>query len=58
MEFTVEEIIERYSKQNKHCMRKILLKIEYECFSSGNNLSKRRNELTKTQREKSNLSTD
>ena len=52
MEFTEAEIIERYSKQSKHCTRKIRLTIEYECFSSGNNLSKRKNELTKTQREK------
>ena len=37
MELTEDEIIQRYAKQCKHCLRRTLLPYEYEwtCFSCG-----------------------
>ena len=49
-----DQIIEKYGKNCGHCKRNTLLPYEYEftCFSCGYNVCKRKNELSKIQREK------
>ena len=57
MELTEDEIIQNYAKKCGHCSRNTSLPYEYEwtCFSSGFNLIKRKHELTKIQRKKTNF---
>ena len=57
MELTEDEIIEIYAKRCGHCNRKTLLPYEYEfaCIVCGFNVSKRKHELSKTQRKKINF---
>ena len=57
MELTKDEIIKKYGKNCGHCNRNALLPYEYEftCFSCGYNVNKRKNELSKLQRNKINF---
>ena len=57
MELTEDEIIHRNGKHCGHCNRNTLLPYEYEftCFSCGYNVNKRKHELSKIQRKKSNF---
>ena len=57
MELTEDQIIEKYAKRGGHCNRITLVPYEYEftCFSSGFNVIRRKHELSKTQRKKSNF---
>ena len=57
MELTEDEIIEKNAKKCLHCNRNTLVPYEYEftCFSCGDNVIKRKNELSKIQREKINF---
>ena len=57
MELTEDEIIQKYAKGSGHCNRNTLLPYEYEwsCFSCKYVVSKRKNELSKTQRKKINF---
>ena len=57
MDLTEDEIIEKYAKRCGHCNRNTLLPYEYEftCFSCGNNVNKRKHELSKIQRKKINF---
>ena len=57
MELTEDEIIQKYGKFCGHCKRNTLLPYEYEgsCFSCNYVVSKRKNELSKTQRKKINF---
>ena len=57
MELSEDEIIQKYGKNCGHCRRNTLLPYEYEwtCFSCGYNVNKRKNELSKIQRKKSNF---
>ena len=57
MELTEDEIIQKFGKNCGHCNRNTLLPYEYEytCFSCGCNVSKRKHELSKTQRKKGNF---
>ena len=57
MKLTEDEIIEKYAKQCRHCNRNTLLPYEYEfnCFSCGYNVNKRKHELSKIQRKKINF---
>ena len=57
MELTEDEIIQKYAKRCGHCKRNTLLPYEYEwnCFSCGYNVNKRKNELSKIQRKKMNF---
>ena len=52
-----DEKIEKHGKNCGHCNRNMLLPYEYErnCFSCGFNVHKRKNELSKIQREKNNF---
>ena len=52
-----DEIIEKYAKQCRHCIRNTLLPYEYEytCFVCGYNINKRKHELSKIQRKKINF---
>ena len=54
MELTEDEIIENDAKKCAHCNRSTLLPYDYEfiCFSCGYNVTKRKHELSKIQREK------
>ena len=54
MQLSEDEITYRYGKQCGHCNRNTLLPYEYEftCISSGNNVIKRKHELSKVQRKK------
>ena len=54
MEITEHEIIENYGKQFGHCFKNTLLEYVYEfiCVSCGYNVTKRKHELTKSQRKK------
>ena len=47
MEVTEDEIIQKYAKICHHCNRNTLLPNEYEynCFSCGYNVNKRKHEL-------------
>ena len=57
MNFSEDEIIQKYAKRCRHCNRNTLLPYEYEftCFSCGYNVNKRKNELSKIQRKKINF---
>ena len=57
MELTEDEIIQKYGKHCGHCKRYTLLTYEYEftCFSCGYNVSKRKHELSKIQRNRINF---
>ena len=57
MELTEDEITQKYGKNCGHCNRKTLLPYEYEwtCFSCGYNVNKRKHELSKIQRRKTNF---
>ena len=57
MELTEDAIIEKYGKRCGHCNRNTLLPYEYEftCFSCSYNVSKRKHELSKIQRNKINF---
>ena len=48
MELTEDKIVEKCGKQCKHCTRNTLLPYEYEwsLFACGNNVTKRKNDLT------------
>ena len=54
MELTEGEIFKKNATQCGHCSRNTLLRYEYEftCISCGFNLTKRKHELTKIQRNK------
>ena len=49
--------MQKYGKQCGHCNRNTLLPYEYEwtCFSCGDNVNKRKHELSKIQRKKINF---
>ena len=53
MELTEDQILEKYAKQCRQCLRTTLLRYEYEwtCVACGYNVI-RKNELTKIQRTK------
>ena len=57
MELTEDEIIQKYGKHCGHSNRNTLLPYEYEftCFSCGNNVNKRKHELSEIQRKKINF---
>ena len=57
MELSEDEKIKKYAKNCGHCNRNTLLPYEYEfnCFSCGYNLIKRKHELCKIQRKKINF---
>ena len=57
MEMTEDQIIEKYAKNCGHCNRITVLPYEYEftCFSCGYNVNKRKHELSKIKRKKSNF---
>ena len=57
MELTEDEIIEKYAKHCGHCNRNTLLPYEYEftCVVCGYNVMKRKHELSKIQRKKTNF---
>ena len=57
MELKEDEIIQNNAKRCGHCNRKTLLPYEYEdtFFSCGYNVNKRKHELSKIQRKKSNF---
>ena len=57
MELTEDEIIQKYGKHCGHCNRNTLLPYEYEfnCFSCGFCVNKRKHELSKIQRKKINF---
>ena len=57
MKLTEDQIIEKYGKCCGHCNRNTLLPYEYEwnCFSCGYNVNKRKHELFKIQRKKINF---
>ena len=54
MELTVDEIIPKHGKNCGHCNRSTLLHYEYDftCIFCRYNVSKRKHELSKTQRKK------
>ena len=54
MELTEDEVLQKYGEQCSHCSQNTLLPYEYErtCVSCGNNVIKRKHELTKIQRRK------
>ena len=54
MELAEDEILQKYDKQCMHCLRKTILPYDYEftCTVCGYNVTKRKNELTKTQQRK------
>ena len=60
MKVTEDEIIQKYGKRCRHFLRNTLLPYEskHTCFSCGFNVNKRKNELSKLQRKKINLSID
>ena len=57
METTENEIMQKYGKNCGHCNRKNLLpyQFEYTCISCRYNVIKRKHELTKIQRKKTNF---
>ena len=57
MELTEDETIQKYAKNCGPCNRSTLLpyKYEYNCFSCGYNVNKRKHELSKIQRKKINF---
>ena len=57
MQLLEDEIIQKYAKHCKHCLRSTLRPYEYEftCISCGYNAIKRKNELSKISREKMNF---
>ena len=57
MELKEDEIIQKYARNCGHCNRNTLLPYEYEftCFSCGFNINKRKHEIYKIQRKKSNF---
>ena len=57
MELTEDEIIQKYAKQCRHCIRNMLLPYEYEftCMACGYNVIKRKHELSKIQKKKINF---
>ena len=57
MNFSEDEIIEKYAKRCGHCNRNTLLPYEYEwtCISCRYNINKRKHELSKIQRKKINF---
>ena len=57
MNLSEDEIIEKYGKRCGHCNRNTLLPYEYEftCLSCGFNVIKRKHELSKIQRKKTNF---
>ena len=57
MELTEGEIIRKYGKHCGHCNRDTFLPYEFEftCFSCGYNVNKRKHELSKIQRKKTNF---
>ena len=54
MELSEDEFFKKYAKHCGHCNRNTLLPFEYEwtCFSCGNNVIKRKQELSQIQRKK------
>ena len=54
MSLTEDQIIEESSKRCGHCYRNIFFPYEYEWswFSSGNNVNKRKHEVSEIQRKK------
>ena len=57
MQLSEDQIIEKYGKQCRHCMRNTLLPYDYEwsCFSCNYNVIKRKHELSKIQRKRINF---
>ena len=57
MNLSEDEIIEKYAKRCGHCNRNTLLPYDYQFtrFSCGNNVNKRKHELSKIQRKKINF---
>ena len=57
MEFSEDEIFEKYAKHCCHCSRNTLLPYQYDwtCISCGFNLIKRNHELSKIQRKQINF---
>ena len=57
MKLSEDEIIQKYAKNCGHCNRNTLLPYEYDfnCFSCGYNVNKRKNQLSKIQRKKINF---
>ena len=57
MELTEDQIIEKFGKNCGNCNQNTLLPYKYEftCFSCGYNVNKRKHELSKIQRKKSNF---
>ena len=57
MELTEDEIFEKHVKRCVHCNQNTLLPYEYEftCIVCGYNVSKRKHELSKIQRKKTNF---
>ena len=57
MELTEDEIIQKYGKRCGHCNQNTLLPYEYEytCIVCGYNVNKRKHELSKIQRKKTNF---
>ena len=51
MELTEDQLVEKYAKQARNCMRNTLLPYEYDfiCISSGCNVLKRKHGLSKLQ---------
>ena len=54
---TNDELIKKYAKQCRHCLRKTLLPYEHEltCIPCGYNKLKQKNELPKIQRKRTNF---
>ena len=59
MNLSEDEIIQKYDKNCGHCNQNTLLPYEYEwtCFPCGYNVNKRKHELSKIQRKKTNFIT-
>ena len=57
MRLSEDEIIEKYAKKCGHCNRNTLLLYEYEitCITCSYNVIKRKHELAKIQRKKTNF---
>ena len=57
MESTDDQIFEKHAKQCRPCLRHTLRPYEHEftCFACGDNVIKRKNELSKIQRKRMNF---